>query len=62
MFGSLVIREANDVNKKLYDFDLSEHIIIIIDMTKFTLSTKYQKFIYAMGDENINFIVINGKG
>lgn len=62
MFGPLIIREGNDVHKNLYDYDLSEHIISIIDMTKYTLATKYERYIYSFGDEIIDFICINGKG
>jgi FtsP/CotA-like multicopper oxidase with cupredoxin domain len=60
--GALIIREANDVHSKLYDYDLSEHVIVLNDWTDDILLVKEIKFLYSKGDEIIDGILINGKG
>lgn len=62
MFGSLIVREANDVHRKLYDFDKSDHVMMFNDWTKEPLATKYQRYLFANGDERIDTILINGRG
>ena len=60
--GALIVREPKDVHSSLYDFDKSEHVMVLNDWTKDILLTKYQKFLYAEGDEIIDGILINGRG
>jgi FtsP/CotA-like multicopper oxidase with cupredoxin domain len=63
LFGALIVRESNDVNAHLYDFDLSEHVIVLNDWTKDILLQKFNKFLHHLeGDENIDSILINGRG
>ena len=62
LFGAIIVREPNDINSNLYDYDLSEHVIVVNDWTKEILLTKYQQFLYSDGDERIDGILINGRG
>lgn len=62
LFGAIIVREPNDINSNLYDYDLSEHVIVVNDWTKEILLTKYQQFLYSEGDERIDGILINGRG
>jgi FtsP/CotA-like multicopper oxidase with cupredoxin domain len=60
--GAFIIREANDIHSNLYDYDLSEHIIVLNDWTKDILLTRFQKFMFSDGNELIDGILINGRG
>ena len=60
--GALIVRESNDIHQTLYDFDLSEHVIVVTEWIRDVILTKYQKFIYSDGDEFVDGILINGRG
>lgn len=36
LFGKLIVREPNDPNANLYDYDLDEHVIILADWNNVT--------------------------
>jgi L-ascorbate oxidase len=64
VFGSLIIRESNDVQSPLYDFDLSQHVIILNDWFNETFHSKFIKYIHHIGNfEKLpDSILINGRG
>lgn len=39
LFGSLIVREANDPNADLYDYDLDEHSIVLSDWNNVAVET-----------------------
>jgi L-ascorbate oxidase len=62
IFGAFVVRSStNNSNYKIYDYDLSEHVIVVNDWTHEMISSKYNKFKYSHGDERIDSILVNGK-
>ncbi len=64
MFGSLIVREKNDVQKPYYDFDLSEHVIVLNDWFNTTFQSLFVKYTHYSGTvENLpDSILINGRG
>ena len=62
LFGAIVIRDPNDVNSKIYDYDLPEHVIVVNDWMNNILISKYTAFLHTYGDEMIDGILIYGKG
>lgn len=60
LFGAIIIREPNDIHSKLYDFDLSEHIIVINEWIKDISFSIYQKIL--QGGQILDGILINGRG
>lgn len=64
IFGSLVVRKPveKELNKKLFDFDLPEHEILIWDwLADLSLST-FLNHHHADGDNKPRGVLINGKG
>lgn len=59
-FGLLIVRHPNDLNKNLYDYDLTEHNIIIADWTL----DMAEKFVPGLQSHTIQIdsILINGRG
>ncbi|XP_001653728.2 laccase-5 [Aedes aegypti] len=59
-FGLLVVRHPTDLNMNLYDYDLSEHHIIIADWTL----DMAEKFVPGLQSHTIQMdsILINGRG
>ena len=62
MSGALVVRPSKDSNSYLYDYDLNEHIIHLTDWVHQLTIAKFTDFEYAEGGEDIDSILINGKG
>ena len=62
LLGSFIIRQPNDPNKSLYDYDLAEHVMILNDWMDETFITRFNAFTQDNGDELPNSILINGRG
>ena len=64
VFGALIVREPkeHDINSKLYDFDLKEHYIIILEWTKMPFQTVYGPLLHSGNYLAAHSILINGKG
>lgn len=39
VYGSLIVRESNDPNRDLYDYDLDEHRIVLSDWKNVMVET-----------------------
>ncbi|GJQ77051.1 Mco1 [Trypoxylus dichotomus] len=64
IFGPLIIRTPEDTNQHidLYDYDLSEHVIIIHDWTHENGLEKFLTFSHSSGNNKPDNILVNGKG
>lgn len=64
VFGSLVVHEPNNMNPYInqYDFDLTEHVIIVNDWINQTAIAKFSGHFHYEGDNKPNSILINGRG
>ena len=62
MFGSLIVREAIDPHKNLFDFDLKDHVIILNEWTQIPFETIYGPFLHDALYNTVTSILINGKG
>ena len=56
------MREGDDVNSKLYDYDLPEHIIMINDFAHVISSAWTAEYLYSNGYNMHRAILINGLG
>lgn len=54
--------DETDSNRKLYDYDLNEHIMQLTDWIHQPIVSKYTDFLHSGGDEDIDSILINGRG
>jgi L-ascorbate oxidase len=64
LFGAIIVRDKEDIHSKLYDFDLPEHVIVLIDWFE---SGMAQEKIDAFKFQRKNLaepeaILINGRG
>jgi L-ascorbate oxidase len=50
------------VNGMLYDFDLPEHYMLLVEWTNLTFQNFYGNYIFAGGYQYTHAILINGKG
>jgi L-ascorbate oxidase len=59
-----VVRSSKklDPNSAFYDMDLNEHVVVVNDWNHDTIITKYTQFLHDFGNENIDGILINGRG
>lgn len=62
VFGSLIVRRPYEPNENLYDFDMSEHLMITNDWTHFPSTTVFTAHHHSSGDNKPPNILINGKG
>lgn len=64
LFGAIIVRDKDDIHSKLYDYDLSSHIIILNDwFTSGTAQDKLDAFKYDRKNlANPEAILINGRG
>lgn len=64
IFGSLIIREPieTEPNTDLYDFDLSNHIIVINDWMNEESTERYPGRETGVTGQSANSLLINGKG
>jgi len=62
--GVLTVRvpEKMDPHKSLYDVDLNEHSILLMDWTLRSANDKFAHHYHAGGDNKADTILINGKG
>lgn len=63
-FGSFVVRtpEEHDPHYALYDFDLYEHTLIILDWDEMSGISKFIAHHHSDGDNKPSSILINGRG
>jgi L-ascorbate oxidase len=74
-FGALIVRESNDVNSKAYNYDLSQHVIVLSDWFNETFIEKYTDYTHGNGNQPYSLtnkstlytptstsILINGRG
>lgn len=57
-----MVRQPNDPQYYLYDFDLAEHVIVINDWLDQLFITKFNADLHDSGDEFPSSILINGRG
>jgi L-ascorbate oxidase len=64
VFGAFIVRtnSIENIHVKKYDFDQSEHIIIINDWLNITGIEKFVQHHHNNGDNKPDGILINGKG
>lgn len=64
LFGPLIVRKSKDIDKhtNLYDYDLSDHIIVIIDWGQVTGVDKFLSHHHNIGDNKPTTLLINGLG
>lgn len=62
VFGALIVRQAIDLHENLYDFDMTEHIMITNDWTHVTGASKFTAHHHGSGDNKPSNILINGRG
>jgi len=64
IFGSLIVRQSkyDDVNSNLYDYDLSDHVIIVNDWAHMSSASWNAEFRQSDGYILGKTILINGKG
>lgn len=62
VFGSLIVRRQNEPNENLYDFDMSEHLMITNDWTHVPATTIFTAHHHSSGDNKPPNILINGRG
>lgn len=64
MFGPLIVREPAELNPHidLYDYDLSEHVIVAHDWIEMSGIDKFLYFYHSAGDNKPTNILVNGKG
>lgn len=61
-FGAFIIRKPDDPHLPLYDFDLTEHIIITQDWIHTNGITMFTNHHHSIGDNKPVNILVNGKG
>lgn len=62
LFGALIVKKPNDVHENLYDFDMTEHILITIDWVHVPGVSKFTAHHHGSGDNKPSNILINGRG
>ncbi|XP_059140381.1 uncharacterized protein LOC131928383 [Physella acuta] len=64
LFGPLIVRlpEVNEPYHLLYDFDLSEHVILINDWTVDMMTNRLAKYVHFDYDNKPKQMFINGRG
>ncbi|KAJ8044291.1 Laccase-4 [Holothuria leucospilota] len=60
--GPIVVREVSDPHEDYYDFDLTNHTLMIQDWMNITQNANYVKYLYSGGKNQPDFILINGRG
>ncbi|XP_065577924.1 uncharacterized protein LOC136038621 isoform X2 [Artemia franciscana] len=60
--GPFIIRQPEDPHKDLYDFDLSEHVLIVDDWLEDLSMTRYASAHHGEGHFSSGTILVNGKG
>lgn len=63
-FGSFIVREPKETNPHadLYDYDLPEHVMIVLDWEHQLGTEKFLAHHHGGGDNKPPSLLINGKG
>lgn len=63
-FGSMIVRqpEVKETHASLYDHDLQEHVIQLIDWIHESSQARFQSHYQAGGSNKPNTILVNGMG
>jgi FtsP/CotA-like multicopper oxidase with cupredoxin domain len=62
VYGALVVRNSEEPHEDLYDFDMTEHILITNDWTHTTSVSVFTAHHHGRGDNKPSNILINGRG
>lgn len=62
VFGALIVRRPVEIHENLYDFDMSEHLMITNDWTHVSGVSKFTAHHHGSGDNKPSNILINGRG
>ena len=62
MYGALIIEDLQDPHRKLYDFDLPEHTLILIDWLHQPTQSFFVLHHFGDGQNKPVSMLINGKG
>lgn len=62
VYGALIVRNPEDKHENLYDFDMTEHILITNDWTHMTSTSVFTAHHHGRGDNKPSNILINGRG
>lgn len=62
VFGSIVVRQAEDPHRGLYDTDFPEHVIVLSDWGHTSVATQFSGRHHGQGDDYARTILVNGKG
>ncbi|XP_050711720.1 uncharacterized protein LOC126995868 isoform X4 [Eriocheir sinensis] len=62
VFGALVVRQAEDPHRNLYDTDLPDHVMVIHDWGHVPITSKFASRHHSTDDDFVRTILINGKG
>nr|BCO16709.1 laccase [Chiromantes haematocheir] len=62
IFGSLVVRQAEDPHRGLYDTDLPEHVVVLNDWIHTSIASKFLGRHHYTDDDYVRTILVNGKG
>ncbi|XP_071848945.1 uncharacterized protein [Apostichopus japonicus] len=60
--GPLIVRSIEDPHQNLYDVDDSSHILFLQDWMNITQSTNFLKYLFDIGENKPDFLLINGQG
>jgi L-ascorbate oxidase len=62
VFGALIVRNPEELHENLYDFDMSEHIMISNDWTHLPATSIFTAHHHGKGSNKPPNILINGRG
>lgn len=62
LVGPLIVREVEDLHENLYDFDVSEHILLTMDWIHEPVNSKFTAHYHGRGDNKPSNVLINGRG
>ena len=61
LFGAIIVKDPNDVHADLYDHDLPEHVIQVMDWEHYLETDIYSASHHSDGGTERHTILINGK-
>ncbi|CAG9808695.1 unnamed protein product [Chironomus riparius] len=62
LVGPLIVREVEEFHESLYDFDVSEHILLTMDWIHEPVNSKFTAHYHGRGDNKPSNVLINGRG
>lgn len=62
VYGALIVRNPEELHENLYDFDMSEHVLISIDWTHLPATSVFTAHHHGRGSNKPSNILINGRG